>query len=268
MILRTLQGPVLKKTLETLKDLVKDVNISFTKEGLSLTCFDFSHISMHHFKIRAEGLEHYECPRDVMAGIDTGSFHRFLKHVSNKTELKLELDTSQGEPEVMIITLQGGDGAPPSRAEMFLLSIDEPPEEMDDREYDTTVCMQSDDFRTIVTNMAGISDQLTICSQEDGGVAFSCRGDAGSLSYQLTHQEEDEDGEAGTQIVQTGQMKEDFSMRHVVNFTKATELTQTVWLYLQKNQPLTVKYEFEDLGELIFVLAPKVDDSDEDNMEL
>ena len=266
MIVRTLQGPVLKKTLETLKDLVKDVNISFTKEGLSLTCFDFSHISMHHFKMRASGLEHYECPRDVMAGVDTGSFHRFLKHVSNRSELRLDLDTSQGEPEVMTITLQGADQAPPSKAEMFLLSIDEDPVDMDDREYDTTVCMRSDDFRTIITDMAGISDTLTICSQEDGDVVFSCKGQAGSLSYKVENQE-DEDGEGATRITQTGQMKEDFSMRHVVNFTKATDTTPTVWLFLQKGNPLMVKYEFGDLGELIFVLAPKVDDSDEENME-
>lgn len=120
--------------------------------------------------------------------------------------------------------------------------------------------------------MAGIADTLTICSKEDGTVVFSCQGEAGSLSYQVESQEEEEEeedgGEASTKITQNGHMKENFSMRHVVSFTKATETTQMVRLYLQKEQPLTVKYEFEDLGELVFVLAPKVDDSEEENMEL
>ena len=138
--------------------LVKDVNIEFTEAGLSLTCLDFAHVSMQHLKLHARGLEHYECPRDVVAGVDTGSFHRFLKHVSTHHELCLELDTSEGEPEHMRISLQSNDKSPPSTAAMNLLAIDEDPVQIQDAEYDAIVCMKSEDFKTIVNDMAGIGD--------------------------------------------------------------------------------------------------------------
>ena len=266
MILKTMQGIVIKRTLETLKDLVKDLSISFTEQGMSLTCLDFAHISMQHFKLRAEGLEHYECPRDVTIGVDTGNFHRFLKHVSPRHELKLELDTSQGEPDIMVISIQAPGGAPPSRAEMTLLTVDDEPLHIEDADFDTTICMQSEAFRSVVTDMAGISEVMTVCSKDDGVVLFSCKGIAGSLEYKVEH-EEDGENEDATKITQTGELREDFSMRHLANFTKATDLSTTVWLYLQMGNPFMIKYEIADLAELVFVLAPKVDESDEETME-
>ena len=110
--------------------------------------------------------------------------------------------------------------------------------------------------------------RMTICSKEDGGLVFSCKGVIGSIEYPVQHQEmQDEDEEPCNRVVQAGEVKQDFAMRHLSTYTKATDLTPTVWLYLQQGNPLMLKYEMGDLGELVFVLAPKVDESeDEEDM--
>ena len=50
----------------------------------------------------------------------------------------------------------------------------------------------------------------------------------------------------------------DFSLKYLVNFTKAAPLSAMVTLYLGKELPLLVSFKMEG-GHLRFYLAPKLD---------
>lgn len=108
---------------------------------------------------------------------------------------------------------------------------------------------------------------MRISSSEAGEVVFSCEGDIGKLRYNAVH-EDDEENEMAVKIVQTGVVQEDYSMRHLCHFVKACDLSPTVWLFLQQGQPLMVKYEFGDLGHMVFVLAPRVSESEEEEEDM
>lgn len=55
-----------------------------------------------------------------------------------------------------------------------------------------------------------------------------------------------------------------FALRYLNNFAKATPLTSQVKLGLTKDLPVVVEYQFNDIGNVRFYLAPKIED--EDNM--
>ena len=67
---RILQGSILKKVLESIKDLVTDANFECTTNGFALQAMDSSHVSLVALMLRSTGFDHYRCDRDVTMGMN------------------------------------------------------------------------------------------------------------------------------------------------------------------------------------------------------
>jgi proliferating cell nuclear antigen len=65
---RLVQGSVLKKVLESIKDLVTDANFDCSATGYSLQAMDSSHVSLVALLLRSDGFEHYRCDRTMSMG--------------------------------------------------------------------------------------------------------------------------------------------------------------------------------------------------------
>nr|GEV17996.1 proliferating cell nuclear antigen [Tanacetum cinerariifolium] len=63
--LRLVQGSLLKKVMESIKDLVNDANFDCSATGFSLQAMDSSHVALVSLLLRSEGFEHYRCDRNM-----------------------------------------------------------------------------------------------------------------------------------------------------------------------------------------------------------
>lgn len=94
------------------------------------------------------------------------------------------------------------------------------------------------------------------CTKE--GVKFSCQGDIGSGSVQLRqHTNVDKPGE-NVEIDLSEPVSLTFSLKYLVNFCKASGLSDNVRLSLSSEVPLLVEYQLQSNSYLRFYLAPKV----------
>ncbi|KAK1384000.1 Proliferating cell nuclear antigen [Heracleum sosnowskyi] len=57
--LRLFQGSLLKKVMDSIKDLVNDANFDCSATGFSLQAMDSSHVALVVLLLRSEGFEHY-----------------------------------------------------------------------------------------------------------------------------------------------------------------------------------------------------------------
>lgn len=76
---RLLQGSLLKKVLEAIKDLVTDANFDCSAQGFALQAMDSSHVSLVSLLLRADGFEHYRCDRGLSMGMNLANFAKMLK---------------------------------------------------------------------------------------------------------------------------------------------------------------------------------------------
>ena len=53
-----------------------------------------------------------------------------------------------------------------------------------------------------------------------------------------------------------------FALRYLKDFSKASSLCETVTLQMSPNVPLAVGFKIEDLGDLCFFLAPKIEEDE------
>lgn len=76
---RLTQGSLLKKLVESVKDLVSDGNWEVSSSGLSLQAMDSSHVCLVALEMRADGFEHFRCDRNLSLGIHMANFAKLLK---------------------------------------------------------------------------------------------------------------------------------------------------------------------------------------------
>ena len=94
------------------------------------------------------------------------------------------------------------------------------------------------------------------CTKE--GVKFSCQGDIGSGSVQLRQHTNVEKPGENVEIDLSEPVSLTFSLKYLVNFCKASGLSDNVKLSLSSEVPLLVEYSLSSNSYLRFYLAPKV----------
>lgn len=68
---RLMQGSLLKKIIEAIKDLVTDANFDCTENDFSLQAMDSSHVSLVAMTLEKDGFEHFRCDKAVSMGMQS-----------------------------------------------------------------------------------------------------------------------------------------------------------------------------------------------------
>lgn len=90
--LRLVQGSLLKKVLDSIKDLVTDANFDCSATGFSLQAMDSSHVALVALLLRAEGFEHYRCDRNISMGMNLTNMAKMLKCAGNDDIITIKAD--------------------------------------------------------------------------------------------------------------------------------------------------------------------------------
>ena len=90
--LRLVQGSLLKKVMDSIKDLVNDANFDCSATGFSLQAMDSSHVALVALLLRSEGFEHYRCDRNISMGMNLGNMAKMLKCAGNDDIITIKAD--------------------------------------------------------------------------------------------------------------------------------------------------------------------------------
>jgi len=72
---RIIQGSILKKILDAIKDLVTEASWDCSPNGMSLQAMDTSHVSLVSVALNSEGFDKYRCDRNVTLGMNLTRYH-------------------------------------------------------------------------------------------------------------------------------------------------------------------------------------------------
>jgi proliferating cell nuclear antigen len=97
------------------------------------------------------------------------------------------------------------------------------------------------------------------CSKE--GVKFHAAGDIGQGSVTLRQHTDVEKPDNNVEISLGDPVALTFSLKYLINFTKATNLSTSVNICLSNDVPLLIDYTVSTNSYLRFYLAPKVFDT-------
>ena len=85
MKFKTVQASAFKSAFEVLKDILNDVNVYFTPQGIRILTLDTARAALVDLYLGADNFEEYECKHDVLAGLNIANTFKLLKRLERST---------------------------------------------------------------------------------------------------------------------------------------------------------------------------------------
>merc|ERR1712168_876467 len=243
------KGDILKKTMDALKDLIKEAVWDVSGQGLSLQSMDSSHVSLVQVTLRTEGFETFRCDKNLALGVNMDTMGKLMKCAANDDAITLR---SEDNGDLLGLVFESKSGDKSSEFEMKLMDLDI-----------EQLGMPSQEFARICKDLSNIGESVQITVTK-GGVTFSAKGDIGNAKINLTQGGNVDKEEESIVIDMQEAVNLTFALRYLNFFTKATPLSSQVILSLSPEVPLVVEYDIDDIGHVKYFLAPKIEDEDEE----
>jgi len=257
------QGGILKKIMESIKDLVNEANFDCSSTGISLQAMDSSHVSLVALFLRREGFSHFRADRNMSLGINLGSMAKILKCAGNDDLITLKAEDNGSAVSFMF---ENEAQTRLSHFELKLMDIDSEHLGIPDTEYQCVVKMPATEFQRICREIAIIGDTVKISASKEG-VKFGVSGDLGNGSIVCKSNDSVDDADEAVVIKVEEETTLTFALRYLNFFAKATPLSASVTLKMSPDVPLVVEYKIVqddgELGHIRFYLAPKIEEDEE-----
>jgi proliferating cell nuclear antigen len=258
---RLVQGALLKKVLDAVKDLVTDANWDCSTGGISLQAMDSSHVSLVSLLIRSDGFDEYRCDRNLNLGINMANMNKIMKCAGNDDVVTLK---SEDSPDNVTFLFESPEQDKLSEYQMKLMDIDSEHLGIPETDHEASVKIPAAEFQRICRDLSQIGESVAIEVNKEG-VTFKAQGELGkgSITLKPTGSVDDKEGEEVT-IDMNEPVNLTFALRYLNFFTKATGLSDSVTLSLSKDVPLVVEYRIAEMGYIRYFLAPKIEEDEEE----
>ena len=250
--LKTVQSSAFRILVEALKEILTDANIQLDSGGLKIMTMDPTHTVLVHLKLDSTKFEKYSCPNKLTIGISMLCLFKLIKTMNNNDTLSLYIE--KDDPNRLGIRIENGEKNQLTKYKLNLMDIPEEHIDIPPATFESVLTMPSNDFQKICRDMHNIADNIEIKSVGNQ-LLFSCKGDYAEQETTLgeTH--------TGMSFIQNNNPEEVvqgiFALKHLVLFTKCTNLCNSIELYLKNDYPLIIKYNVASLGNVKLCLAPK-----------
>jgi proliferating cell nuclear antigen len=250
--IKTVQSAAFRVLTEALKEILTDANFEIDSTGIKVMAMDSSHTVLVHLKLSADNFEHYHCESKKILGINMLNFFKLIKTMGNSDTLSLYLE--RDNESVLGIRIENSEKNTTTNYTLNLMDLHEENISIPPAVFDSVITMPSVDFQKICRDMHNLADNLEIRSTENQ-LIFSCKGHFASQETSIG------ETNSGLSFVKNENPDEIvqgiFALKHLVLFSKCTNLCNSIELYLKNDYPLILKYSVASLGDIKLCLAPK-----------
>jgi proliferating cell nuclear antigen len=250
--IKTVQASAFKTLVEALKELLTDTCIEFDNSGIKISALETSKIVLVHLKLNSSEFEFYQCDNPVSIGINMLNFHKIIKTINSNDTLTFYMD--KNDPNHLNIKIESSEKNTRTNYKLDLLDYDEPQPSINSTVFNSMITLPSSDFQKICRDMNNLSDLVEI-KNINKQLIFTCKGDFCEQETILCDSGNNEITDSNSVDIIQGV----FKLKYLVHFTKCTNLSNTVEIYLKNDYPLIVKYAVASLGEIKLCLAPERD---------
>merc|ERR1712174_113760 len=251
------QAVLLKKVVDAMGELCKDVNFDCSEKGLQVQSMDSSHVALVSLLLRESAFTEFKCDRATSLGMNVDSLAKIFKMCGPTDSLKLRW---QNDADTVNFQCESGEDDRIADFELKLMQIESEHMEIPEQHYKVVAKMPSAEFQKICRDLKEFGETMQVKATKEG-ITFTVQGDVGTGNVMLKPREAEKPEEKVTLSV-LEPVNATFALRYLVNFAKAAPLCGAVELGLGPDAPLLVKYDLEnaDNGHMQFYLAPKIDE--------
>ena len=245
--IKTVQSSVFKILIEALKEILTDTVVEITDAGIKIVALDNAHVILIHLRLDADKFEHYSCDGPRKIGINMLNFYKIIKTINSNDTLTLFM--KKNDNNHLGIEIENREKNTKTTYKLNLLDLDNTKLEIPPVFDFSVITLPSVDFQKICRDMHNLAEfaEIKTINKE---LILTCKGDF--CSQETIMRDSDNvsvEHEKNEQEIVQGV----FNLKFLCMFTKATNLSKLVELYLKNDFPLIVR----SMGEIKMILAPQ-----------
>lgn len=257
LLIKTVQIAPIRNLCSSIKDIISDINIQFTSEGIRIINFDKSHTILVNVTLHADKFEEYYCkPEKIVICANTQQLFKVICTISNNDTLIMYIencDYHDGVVTYLGLKYDNGDIKQCYCQKLRLMDPDPEVLVLPNITYSTIINLPSVDFQKSIRDLSSLSDKIEIKSVASD-LIFSCVGTF--ASSQICRTEMDSFmGFTQRPTDPSSVIQGIFSLKSLSQFIKCTPLCNTVEIYLSNDLPLICSYDVASLGDIKLCLS-------------
>lgn len=248
--IRTVQANAFKVLIEALKELLTDTAIEISPMGFKIVTMDTSRVVLVHLKLDADNFEYFRCDGTKILGVNMLNMYKIIKTVNSSDTLTLFM--TNDNINQLCIRIDKEERAMSSVYKLNLLDLKHDNLSIPAADFSSVITLPSNDFQKICRDMHNIADNIDITKVQNR-LILKCKGDFCEQDTVITDNNIAPD--SNNDIIQGV-----FSLKYLCMFTKCTNLSNTVEIYMKNDYPLIVKYTVASMGNIKLCVCPVSND--------
>ena len=242
MLLKLDNPKIFTDVISIISELVTEVRIKITKDGLKIIAIDPANVSLVSFKMPSSSFSAIEVENDETIGISLDSLKSVLKRAGIGSNLIMQTDDNTLKIEINDTIKRVFN--------LALINIDAEEKDMPVLDFTCKIEISSADLSGTIEDCAIVADSASF-SIKEGKFIIEAKG-LHSAKSEFSSDEIKISGEKG---------KAKYSLEYLQKFIKSSKLAEKAVLNFSDDYPLKLEYNSAELS-LAFVLAPRVETED------
>ena len=251
----------LKRLCESLKDIVTDVHLKFTVDGISMQAVEACHVTLICFFLEAKNFDLYECRETYVIRVNMGAMHTVFKCASGDDAVSIFFNDESTNLSFVFENITN-DRILKFRLRLYISeknSVEEP-----DSTYSSIFQLHSSYYKKIMTDLMSFRGESVHLDLTKEGLKFTINGEDGEGLLFIKHSTRTDKSKTTLYVDAKENVSMVCGMRHLLSFSKAQCLSEKVVGRMAIGKPLQIEFTVGRLGYLRFYLAPRVSDTSEE----
>lgn len=245
------------KIVDALATIIDVATFNVSKAGLSVKAMDPSHVAMVNLELPPKAFTEFKCDKSIPIRINLTDLNRFMKRGSAGDSLELSLDQKSNKLKLRFTR--------PKSTRTFslgLLSEDEEEEIPSPKlDFNAKFSLSTSDLHRAIKDAQIVGDYINFTISDDT-LTLDASGDSGDVTIEV---------EELTELSIKGKQSSIYSLEYLADIIKASSVSENVSVEFSTEMP--VKFEFpiieqEAEGKITYLLAPRVEEEEEDYEEI
>jgi proliferating cell nuclear antigen len=233
---------ILADIVGIISELVTEIKLKVTKDGLSATAIDPANVAMAYFRIPAELFSEFTIEHDHVLGVNLENLKAVLRRCKPGSALLIEREDN---------TLKLGIADRVKRDFVLaLLDVGGEDKEMPAWEFNSVIKLSSDAFSEVVEDCLVVSDACTLIAEPNKFIVEARGLNAARAEFSSDEIE-----------IHSGNSRARFSLEYLAKFSKGSKISDRATLNFSQNHPMRLDFPTGNVL-LSFVLAPRIEQDD------
>jgi proliferating cell nuclear antigen len=232
-----------KESVSIISDLVVEVNLKITPDWIEMIAMDPANVAMVVFKLMGTTFTEYDVKEPLTIGVNLNNLKQVLKRAKANDQITLEVEANK-----LKITFKG---TTTRTFQLPLLPAEESEKKEPDLKFKVTIRTDSSILNDAIEDADIVAESVSFVADSEQ-LLVQASGDNNKLNIDI-------DPAKGTELEVAEKSKAKYSIEYLKKMITGSKISGKVKIQFSKDYPLRLEYVEKDAVQLVFILAPRVD---------